>query len=108
MLPLRLLVLSLIASAPCAGCNSILGLGGFSVGYDAGTDAGKHDAPGKSCGDAVASGQCYPCAPETAPQYLNACTDAGCVPFDDTARIKNLPADGNLPPVPNVPDAGPG
>jgi hypothetical protein len=43
--------------------------------------------------------QCYGCTPTTSPQFANACTTSGCVPFDDT-RLTNLLLDGALPPVP--------
>ncbi len=107
MLPLRLLILGLAVGALCAGCNSILGLGNFSVSPDAGSGITKPDSVAR-CADSNAGGQCYACAPQTNTQYLNACTEASCVPFDDTKRVKNLPLDGNLPLVPDVPDAGPG
>jgi hypothetical protein len=49
--------------------------------------------------------QCYPCAPTQTVQFLNACTTATCVPFDDGTRDTHLLPDGALPPLP-VNDAG--
>ena len=43
--------------------------------------------------------QCYPCAPSSQAQFLNACTSATCVPFDAT-RLTHLLPDGGLPPLP--------
>jgi hypothetical protein len=43
--------------------------------------------------------QCYPCAPSSQAQFLNACTSASCVPFDAT-RLTHLSPDGGLPPLP--------
>ena len=85
-----------------AGCNSILGFSEYKVSEDA---AG---AP-TQCNVNLAAGQCYPCKPSSDPQYLNACTDSTCVPFDDKARVTKLPLDGALPQVPDLPppnDAG--
>jgi hypothetical protein len=42
---------------------------------------------------------CYSCAPQTTTQYLNACTNAQCSPFDNVARLP-LYNNGNLPPIP--------
>lgn len=92
-------------------------------GPEGGASTGDVDAggPSASAGDAAADGsdaadvvscsvnlatQCYPCAPATQPQFLNACTSAACVPFDDT-RVTLLLPDGGLPPLPmQVEDAG--
>jgi hypothetical protein len=43
--------------------------------------------------------QCYPCAPSSQAQFLNACTSATCVSFDAT-RLTHLLPDGGLPPLP--------
>lgn len=51
-----------------------------------------------SCNDA--SG-CYRCAPQTNVQFLNACADRSCVPFDNASRLRNLTADGKLKPLLN-------
>jgi hypothetical protein len=68
-------------------------------------DAGVGVGPGgPDAADAIScsvdlSMQCYPCAPATQPQFLNACTSAACVAFDDT-RVTLLLPDGGLPPLP--------
>ena len=54
-------------------------------------------ADGGSC---VGDGGCYACAPTTTPQFLNHCTGATCTPFNNTARLPLLRADGGLPPLP--------
>ena len=51
------------------------------------------------------AGQCYPCTPTSPIEFLNACTSAACVPFDDATRLTRLLADGGLPPLPSA-DAG--
>jgi hypothetical protein len=45
--------------------------------------------------------------PTTNTEFLNACTNAQCFPFDDKVRVTKLGPDGSLPPVP-VTDAGTG
>jgi hypothetical protein len=60
------------------------------------SDAGAGDA---SCTDQDA-GSCYACSPKTQAQFLNACTSAACVPFDDQARLTKLTVSGELPPLP--------
>ena len=52
-----------------------------------------------SCEGAVSGRPCFACAPETRVEFLNACTNATCVPFDK-ARVTKLPPGGSLPPVP--------
>jgi hypothetical protein len=56
--------------------------------------------------DVDLTSQCYPCAPKITAQFLNACTKATCVPFDDGTRVTRLLVDGGLPPLPTN-DAGP-
>jgi len=43
---------------------------------------------------------CVRCAPEAGTDFLNACTDSNCVPFDNAVRLKNLSADGGLKALP--------
>lgn len=43
---------------------------------------------------------CFSCEPETPVEILNACTDAECVPYDNTQLQGLLEEDGSLPPVP--------
>jgi hypothetical protein len=85
------------------GASTGDGVSDASAG-DAGT-GGSDAADGASCSVDLAT-TCYPCAPATQPQFLNACTSAACVPFDDT-RVTLLLPDGGLPPLPmQVEDAG--
>lgn len=99
------------------GCTNLIGLTGFSTRADGGaagqadpgaeaeaSDAGPDAASDASCSD---DATCYACAPTTTPQFLNACTGATCVPFDDVGRLTLLLPDGALPPLPALPaDAG--
>ena len=63
------------------------------------------EADAKTC-DVDLTAQCYPCAPSSHAQFLNACTSAACVPFDGT-RLTHLLPDGGLPPLPTpAVDAG--
>jgi hypothetical protein len=78
---------------------------------DASVSTGDAGAGGADAADAASCSvdlatQCYSCAPATQPQFLNACTSAACVPFDDT-RVTLLLPDGGLPPLPTqAEDAG--
>jgi hypothetical protein len=100
------------ASAPTAGSAS--SAGGTSGGGGPGGSTGRVDAGGSvddagaagasgataaSCTD-EAAGNCYSCSPQTSAQFLNACTSAACVPFDDIARLTKLTPSGELPPLP--------
>ncbi len=122
----HVLVLLSAAAGASVACSTLLGLGEFSVQSDASgqdsapyTDVDAHrGSPTVSDGAVVtretsvaasADGDCdvdprvgcYPCAATTQVQFLNACTSARCVAFDDT-RLTNLLPDGALPPLPIV------
>jgi hypothetical protein len=43
---------------------------------------------------------CYSCAPSKPVEYLNGCTDATCIPYDNTPLQDLLEPDGSVPPVP--------
>jgi len=43
---------------------------------------------------------CFACAPEQPEEFLNACTDSACVPFDNAQLEGLLLEDGSVPPVP--------
>jgi hypothetical protein len=112
-------------TSPVVGCSTALGLSDYVFRADDG-DSGASDAnarDGSSAdaameaarGDAPAdafrcdvdlSSQCYPCTPAAQAHFLNACTSASCVPFDDRTRLAHLLPDGALPPLPAPPDAG--
>jgi hypothetical protein len=115
----RVLALLLTGASPLA-CDTVLGLshytfrGDESDGETSDASASDASAPGAADGAtalADASGdattcnvdltvQCYPCVPKVTAQFLNACTNAACVPFDDSKRVTHLLADGGLPPLP--------
>jgi hypothetical protein len=106
MLKPHSMLLVLGCAAIGAGCNSILGLGDYKVSPDAGGIVPQGDSG--SCAWDLDSGQCYPCAPQKDPEFLNSCTSSQCVPFDDTLRVPKANPDGSLPVVPDRPpdDAG--
>jgi hypothetical protein len=98
-----------------AGCNSILGANDYKLKHDAVGAAGAGGASGGggtggTSGTGGASGTggqecqqalCWACAPTTYAQFLNACTDSICVPFDDSmSHLPLLLAGGELPPLP--------
>jgi len=56
------------------------------------------DSPVACYLDAGAAG-CFQCAPVQLEDFLNACTDATCVAFDNAARLP-LFTGGSLPPLP--------
>ncbi len=68
-------------------------------------DASSVDSPGdanvcllengtpKNCFDLAS------CEPATTEDLLNGCTDVGCIPFDNVARLPRY-NNGNLPPLP--------
>jgi hypothetical protein len=79
------------------------GSGGGSGSSSSATTSGSSSAS-TSTGGCEANG-CYSCPPTTNDQFLNACSDGGCKPFSNTARLKNLTSDGGVPPLPK-PDGG--
>jgi hypothetical protein len=52
---------------------------------------------GEEC---VGEDGCFACDPVEQADWLNACTDAACVPFDNGRIADLLEEDGSLPPVP--------
>ena len=99
-------------SALALGCNAIFGVDGYTVGAadgSAGNDGASDVATDSASCDNydAASGMCFPCPPSAMNQatFLNACTGATCVPFDDAVRVPDFK--GTLPSVPNLPiDSG--
>jgi hypothetical protein len=55
---------------------------------------------GSGAGACMSPTGCFRCTPEAGTDFLNACTDAGCVSFDNAARLTNLADDGKLKPLP--------
>jgi hypothetical protein len=93
-----IVVASVVAAISAIGCQSIVGLGDFSVKSRLNEDAsvgvqppGEDAAAGEdaSCTEPTAFGGrgCFRCSPMTAPDLRNACTSAECTPFDNEARI---------------------
>jgi hypothetical protein len=131
---LRMAALGLTVGSVAAACTTALGLSdyvfrtteseggaqpaGARMEASGGSGEGETGTPARAEASTDASGdvtncdvdlgsQCYPCAPAGAIQFLNACTSATCVPFDDLTRVTRLLPDGALPPLP-VQDAGEG
>lgn len=63
---------------------------GGSGGGDGGGDPGCWESEPRVC---------FSCEPERNEEFLDACTDAQCVPFDNGKLTKLLP-DGKVPPLP--------
>lgn len=55
---------------------------------------------GAGGGGCVGEDGCFACAPSAQAEFLNACTDAACVPYDNAQIEDLLLEDGSLPPVP--------
>lgn len=72
-------------------CNALFG-GGACVKNVCSADCEAERADGIPC---------YGCKPQKPSDVLNTCTDAECVPFDNT-RVTKL-VDGKLPPLPVAP-----
>ncbi len=44
---------------------------------------------------------CFSCPPTQFGEFLNACTNAPCIPYDNATKLEGLlEADGSVPPVP--------
>lgn len=98
-------------SALALGCNAIFGVDGYTVSdrdasVDGASDA-SNDGTTSCLNYDAASGMCFPCAPDPANQatFLNECTSATCVPFDDTLRVPDYKG-GPLPVVQIQVDSG--
>jgi ABC-type phosphate transport system substrate-binding protein len=92
-------------SFPGTGCDTRVHI---CRKYTFPTDSGTvNPGGGETSGDAGppcgVDGGCYACTPTTDLQFANACTDAKCQPFDNGARLKRLPGDGGLTPLPDAP-----
>lgn len=62
---------------------------GVCIPRDAGTSSG-----------CVGPDGCFSCEPEQPVEFLNACTEAECVPYDNAQIEHLLLEDGSVPPVP--------
>jgi hypothetical protein len=120
------LLLPAVIGSFAAACSTVLDLDGYAVKpvdassprTDTTADASSSSSPGGRDGasDALDGGAscdadptvaCYPCTPTTQVQFLNACTSATCVAFDDRTRLANLLPDGALPLLPALDSSGP-
>lgn len=71
--------------------------GGVCVPRSTGTGGGGTGGAGGGC---VGPDGCFSCPPEKPVEFLNACTDVLCVPYDNTQLQGLLQEDGSVPPVP--------
>lgn len=75
-----------------------------SAGFGAGSRCDRGfctAATSPGCQKTGADGRaCFGCAPKTTDDFLNACSDATCSPFDDAKRLTKLTPDGGLPALP--------
>lgn len=67
-----------------------------SVGLDGGDEA-EAAPPDPGC---VGPAGCFKCEPTKNDEFLNACTDGQCTPFDNAARLPLFKAGQPLPAVP--------
>jgi hypothetical protein len=84
------------------GGTSTGGTGGTGTGGTAGaggTGGTGGDTTGSTSTNCDGPNGCFACAPQANKEFLNACTNAQCSPFDNVARLP-LYNGGNLPPVP--------
>lgn len=81
--------------ADCAGLeNAVCDLAGGVCVPDSSTTTTT------SSGGCEGPDGCYACPPQTQVQFLEACTDAECIPYDNTQLEGLLEPDGSVPPVP--------
>lgn len=64
------------------------------------TGGGGAGGSGSSSTGCVGPDGCYACEPDAQVEFLNACTDAACIPYDNTQLAGLLLEDGSVPPVP--------
>lgn len=93
---MRTFFLSCVAGLAAAGCSGIFHLDEYSTAADAdprpASDDGGSPLPGAGDGGPDAC-------------VVPSCAGAGCIPFDNAARIQGFSPGASLPPLP---DAGPG
>jgi hypothetical protein len=73
-----------------------------SPGLDAaaGAQVSTNDAGPDGATACQAQNGCFACPPSSDYEFLSACSDAICVPFDNRGRLANLNEDGSLKPLP--------
>jgi hypothetical protein len=64
-----------------------------------GADGGSADAASEADPCTTETG-CFSCEPVTLTNFLNACTEGQCAPFDNVARLPLYEAGKPLPPIP--------
>lgn len=74
------------------------GNGGSGGSDDDGGAGGQGDDGGEDCWQTEPR-VCFQCEPETNAEFLDACTDSQCVPYDNSKLSMLLP-DGKVPPLP--------
>ncbi|MGA7119281.1 MAG: hypothetical protein WBY94_04245 [Polyangiaceae bacterium] len=93
-----------IAWAP--GCWTVYGLEKYTTARDAGvpSSAASDPSPASEADQEASAEDAAPCDADQTTSPAAACTNATCVPFDNTARIQ-----GYMPgaPLPSLPDDGP-
>ena len=88
-------------------CDTVRHLCAATTSDDGG--AGDDDAGG-AAPDGPETLTCSPGTTRSPPpglELLNGCSDATCLPFDNRLRLRNLPGDGLLPPLPEPGGAHP-
>ena len=65
------------------------------VGSSGGLDAASDVDPG-----CLSAAGCFTCEPVNLPDFLNACSEGQCAPFDNVARLPLFEQGKPLPPVP--------
>ncbi|HVH43825.1 MAG TPA: hypothetical protein VM925_15840 [Labilithrix sp.] len=65
-----------------------------------GNDSGASDASVAEVDPSCTSAGCFSCEPTALVDFLNACTEGQCAPFDNAARLPLYEPGKPLPPVP--------
>ena len=81
----------------CAPGSLSVDAGAESAARGQGSDAA---VPGQDSAPCQGPNGCFACAPASDHQFLSACSDSVCIPFDNRSRLKNLADDGSLKPLP--------
>ncbi len=98
-----------VAAAPLLGCSLAIESRDRQCERDAdcsGFGAAVCDVAGGVCiqsagtAGCVGPDGCFACPPTKTEEFLNACTDAECIPYDNTQLQGLLQEDGSVPPVP--------
>ena len=105
-------LLALGAAASFSGCSFLIDKNARQCERDSDCHAGSYSScqrgvcvdparpSGAGAAGCLAATGCFRCVPEAGNEFLNACTDASCVPFDNATRLEHWAADGKLRPLP--------